>query len=82
MNEQQELFPRTFNIWVEGWATTGEFGLARLVAANVAGETFSAACRNYAGNNPKWAKLFRPNELTHWGCCLYDNEAQAREFFG
>lgn len=54
---------------------------ARMVA-EVDATTLQEACDAYAKSNPTWAKDYDMEQMTHWGCRLWDNEADARASFG
>lgn len=68
-------------IWAEGYVVTGNIGHAQLVGT-ARGRTFQEACENYAAGHPEFAKYFDAERLTHWGCRLFNNEADARRTFG
>lgn len=96
MNEQiintQE---KEFKIWMEGYATTGDFEKATMIGTSK-GFTFDDAIRNYIENNPKSGikknkKTRYSNEEAYqnrksnwniWACNLFDNETDARKSFG
>jgi hypothetical protein len=72
---------KTFEIWVEGFATYGESGEAQYLGHNV-GNTFQEACENALKDN-KWdMSYYNPATNTYWGCSFYDNEQDARKWFG
>ncbi len=70
-----------FNIWSEGYATGDERKQA-ILHGQACGSTFKDACNEYAEGNPVWAYYFDPNNLTFWGCRLFDNEEDARRAHG
>ncbi len=86
---------KTFQIWMEGYAATGERGTANMIGTGQ-GETFDDAVRDYMARTPKHgieengrnryinesAYQRRPSNWNIWGCNLYDNEAEARKTFG
>lgn len=86
---------KTFEIWMEGYAATGESGTAQKIGEGE-GETFDEAVRDYMLKNPKhgieWndsrrystdeAYMNRRSHWNIWACNLYDNEADARKAFG
>lgn len=72
---------RKWKIWEEGYAVTGGYGKAHCLGTVLA-STFKEACIKYAALNPDWAKSFRIDDLTNWGCRLYDNSEDARRTFG
>ncbi len=87
--------PQTFEIWVEGYAATGEHGTAQMIGTGT-GDTFDEAVQDYMKWNPKHgikengrgryvsdeAYKNRRSNWNIWGCNLYDNEADARKSFG
>jgi hypothetical protein len=79
--DQENAVEHEFEIWAEGFAATGERGIASLMGI-AKGITFKEACINYAMANKEFASQFNPDQLTHWGCRLFNNEAEARLSFG
>jgi len=86
---------KEFEIWVEGYAATGERGCANMIGKGY-GETFDDAVRDYMAKNPnhgieengrnrygsdEWYEN-RKSNWNIWACDLYDNEADARKSFG
>ena len=75
---------KTYTVWMQGYLTTGMEGYpepARLIGTAEA-ESFSDACKTLC-SDPQWQidhGHFDPERLTVWGCRLFDNEADAREF--
>ena len=69
-----------FEIWQEGYRATGNQASARKLG-EADGDDFKAACIEFALENPEWAKHFDSERMTHWGCRLFDNEADARKAF-
>jgi hypothetical protein len=72
-----------YHIWIEGWSAhvdQGEREKAKLLGT-VEAETFADACRSWFSAHPSWSD-FDADKLTHWGCRLFDNEADARARFG
>jgi hypothetical protein len=66
-----------FQIWMEGYAATGESAPACFVTS-VEAPTFQEACnKHYEGDD-----VYDAERLTYWGCKLYDNSSDARELFG
>lgn len=72
---------QTYEIWVEGFAATGEHGTAYIMGQE-AGPTFKAACITFFEKNPKLSEDFDPKHLSYWACRLFDNERDARKMFG
>ena len=72
---------KTFEIWAEGYAATGENGPALRLGV-VQAENFRDACRVLVQQKPDLKPWFNFATLTFWGCRLFDNEADARKSFG
>jgi hypothetical protein len=71
---------KEFEIWVEGYAVTGNREKASLLGKEIA-ETWDEAVCAYMNKNPdRIRKDFRG--YTNWGCRLFDNETDARKSFG
>lgn len=72
-----------YPVWMEGFVATG--GQSK---ANYLGEfeanSFADACRIACKTKLKDVTLFdiRNGIPCYWGCCMYDNEVDARENFG
>lgn len=69
-----------FEIWMEGYAATGEHGTASF-EGRFEGKTFADACKRWAIEEER-LDLFDEKKLTYWGCRLFDNERDARRMFG
>lgn len=68
---------KRYHIWAEGFRMTGDSGQARYMG-EVYASNFKEACETlFKGNH-----LFDATRMTHWGCELFDNEADARRRFG
>lgn len=72
---------KTWQIWSEGYAVTGQSGEAH-VHGSVEADTFNDACLTLAKRDSEFAQYFDPQKMTFWGCRLFDNEADARKSFG
>lgn len=86
---------KEYEIWMEGYAATGERGYANLIG-KAKGKTFNEACNNfryieelkdYKGKViiDIGDKLGLDKEYDYpsiWACKLYDNEKDARKSFG
>lgn len=72
---------KEFEIWSEGFAVTGQIAGAHY-HGSCRGEDFEDACKNFAKENEEFAHYFNENYMSHWGCKLFDNEAEARKHFG
>lgn len=72
---------KTWEIWAEGYAATGESGTAQLMG-HAEGKTFRAACKTLAEQDSAFRSYFNAKQLTYWGCGLFPTEEQARRTFG
>ncbi len=72
---------RHIEIWSEGFAATGEYGRA-MKHATIEAPTLREACDKLVAQDPDFAIYYDANNMTYWGCRLFDNEAEAREMFG
>lgn len=68
-------------IWIEGYQTTGQQAKAEY-KGEFEGDTFAEACKNWAKSLSEPPQCFNKQNLTYWGCGLFDNEADARKSFG
>lgn len=69
-----------WEIWAEGYACTGQHSRAQLLA-EIKASTFIDAVNKY--NKTAELKIeSTENGLRHWGCRVFDNEADARKSFG
>ena len=66
-----------FQVWCEGYASTGQYGRAEYIGC-VHATDFKDACIKLCSNYSN----FNPNTLSIWGCKLFDNEIDARRSFG
>jgi chloramphenicol O-acetyltransferase len=88
---------KRYEVWVEGYAATGESGKAHLAgtaeARNFADACHKVFCRLHLESmladekNPSRQYDagrwdYDPTNLTYWGCALFDNERDARRSFG
>jgi hypothetical protein len=79
---QQEL--KTFEIWMEGYAATGESGRAQKIWEGLAVD-FDHAVRLYQTISRDEVEIRPENtrsKYSIWACALFDNEADARKSFG
>jgi hypothetical protein len=72
-----------YEIWMEGYTASGDSGVAHLLG-KYEGETFMEAYLKYVKTKykddiPDYVRL---NEPVIWGCRCYDNEKDARKYFG
>ena len=72
----------SWNVWLEGFAATGNISRARFLGVHQAA-TFKEACaiaiRAFDDYNES---CYSPERNTYWGCHFFDNEADARKSFG
>ena len=68
---------KVFEIWSEGYAITGGRGKA-LFHGKIKATSFKEACDILFDDD----KFYNPENLTYWGCKLFDNETDARKSFG
>ncbi len=71
---------KEFEIWMEGFAITGNNAKAVRIATNIKGRTFTGAVKAYYKSHPD--TNFNPDTLSVWGCKLYPTEGEARRSFG
>jgi len=72
----------TFSIWVEGYVVSGNSARASLLAS-VNATSFSNAVSIFRNGRSGGERLHIDVEnLTMWGCRLFDNEIDARRSFG
>jgi hypothetical protein len=72
---------QSWEIWSEGFSATGQHGTAQCFGTFQA-ETFKDACQQWVDADASRARVFKKDQLTFWGCRLFDNEAEARLRFG
>lgn len=72
-------------IWQQGYCSSDGSDTASLIGEYDAPD-FSSAVEMYLNDHPEQRKHYTFGALTKthkiWGCKLYDNETQARSFFG
>lgn len=73
--------PREYQIWASGWRNTEGRSGAQILGVGK-GKTFKEAVISFADENPTFKSNFNEENMTHWGCTLHDNEADARKSFG
>lgn len=66
-----------FQVWVEGYAATGESAKAALLGV-IQADSFQEACDKVGSHR----KDYNAERREVWGCRLFDNEADARKAFG
>lgn len=72
---------KNYEIWSEGYLCTGMEGIPSKAYKHgeAPGETFKDACVNLAKKDSSFAH-FKLENMTYWGCRLFDNEEEASEF--
>lgn len=75
---------KTFDLWMSGYAIQVNSSGARFLGT-FESDSFIDAC-------DKWAETLRENDKQYyskeenkawfWGCAIYDNEKDARKYFG
>ena len=81
-NRVGTLVEREFDIWVEGYAATGEHSPARFLG-KARGYNFRSACIAYIDSlDEHKRKDWNEDRTAIWGCRLFDNEAAARKSYG
>ena len=80
-----------YQVWLEGYAATGESGTAQLLGVAHAENFIEAAKKTWrercikGGHDEKYADNYfsiRDGIPSIWGCACFDNEADARKRFG
>jgi len=86
--EQDNKPPKMFEVWMEGYAATGESAQAHKVG-EVLCKTFDEAVLiltegkvDLDKNQPDGLKRMSKGNLCSWCCGFYDNETDARKSFG
>jgi len=72
---------KDYDIWCEGYRATGQSSGAVLLGHCV-GIDLKDACRNLAKKDQNFARHFNEENMSFWGCSIYDNGADARKSFG
>jgi len=79
---------KNYQVWMEGFAVTGQQAQAHLVG-KIGAESFDEACIKLLGDSldkdDKKSDGYRRlsnNEMCVWACGLYNNESDARKGFG
>lgn len=72
---------KDFEIWVEGYAATGEHAPASFEGI-YAGNSFKEACVEMMLDKSWDLRYYDKERNTYWGCRFFDNEAEARQTFG
>ena len=71
-------------IWMEGYAATGQSDTAQCIKDYPLIKTFEEAIEKYDEENPESIEKDNYGKGRHaiWGCELFDNEGDARKAFG
>lgn len=72
---------KEYEVWLEGYAITGNHGRAHYFGKYVA-TTFEDACEVALQENKWEMKEYNKERNAFWGCRFFDNESQARASFG
>ena len=76
---------KAYEIWMEGYAATQESETAQYVGS-VEARSFKDACIKFSKTEEavekQWEEFFDSENLSYWGCRLFDNEADSRKTFG
>lgn len=73
-----------YNIWIEGYAATGESNTAQCLANGAPGDSFREAVIAWVASpaGAHWQNDFDADRLSFWGCRAFDNESEARRNYG
>lgn len=69
-----------YQVWMEGFRVMEGSATAEFLGEYEA-DTFKEACKK-AVRDKGYEKAYDADYNTVWGCFLYDNETDARRFFG
>jgi hypothetical protein len=74
-------------LWMEGYAATGEHGSATYCGTYPAGTSIPEAARRWVAKDPAYRASYlsvddKKGTASFWGCRFYDNETDARQSFG
>lgn len=71
---------KKFEIWCEGYISSGNRGRANCFGSEEA-NNFKDACISFFAKRED-NNYFDIDKMTYWGCRLFDNEIDARKSFG
>jgi len=71
-----------YDIWMEGFMFSMDERAEASYLGQSEGATFKDAVIAWYEKNPLRKHSFNPDNLTDWGCRLFDNEVDARRNFG
>ncbi|EDW8957589.1 hypothetical protein AVF70_001012 [Salmonella enterica subsp. enterica] len=69
-----------YQVWSEGYESTGNSGDAKLLG-EVEADDFASACEVLFKESNR-SQYFDRHRLTYWGCRLLDNKKDASKEFG
>ncbi len=72
---------RRWEVWMEGYAATGESSPAKY-CGSYAAESFREATSFWVAEDPDRQQYFDETGPSYWGCRFFDNETDARGGFG
>lgn len=72
---------KEFEVWLEGYAATGERGTAQYLGKQKA-TSFKEACIQALIDKDWDLSIYDENTNSYWACKFYDNEEEARKSFG
>ena len=82
IKEETSTELKSFNVWLEGYAATGERAGATF-KGTWSGTSFKNACANWVASLPKdQQSYYDADRNTYWNCRFFDNERDARECYG
>lgn len=70
----------TIDLWMEGFAATGQYGQAQKLGIYEA-DTLDKAVEAWVAEDPNRAD-YMSGTKSYWGCRFFDNEEDARKTFG
>lgn len=73
--------PEIFDVWLEGFAVTGQQGQAQYLG-RFAGADFKEACQHAVQVLGMDEQSYDSERNTYWGCRFFDNARDARAMFG
>jgi hypothetical protein len=83
VNAMREEPLKKFEVWTEGYRATGDISGANFHGI-YEGETFRDAVSKFADSltDPRSIACINLDVPSFWGCKFYDNEKDARRYFG
>jgi hypothetical protein len=76
----EQVGERSYQVWAEGYAATGESAGAQLLGVVIA-PSFRAAC-DVVMQTPERQQYYDREKLSYWSCRLFDNRGDAMRAFG